>query len=176
MVGLSFCSRFLFRTDERDEVRMISKFITPNSVVLELGASLGLVSCLTNQKIGTTDTHVVVEAHPALITVLQSKKELNQSSFHIEHGIVSKSSDGTFYIHELVVGGSAVRKTGTRVNVPVVSMDQLETKCKTKFSILICDVEGGELQLIEEFPEFFERVETVIIEIHPFILGDHLSE
>src|SRR5947209_7788184 len=56
--------RFLLHTYESRELRMVRRFIHQDDSVLELGACLGVVSCVTNRMLRDRTRHVVVEANP----------------------------------------------------------------------------------------------------------------
>ena len=167
----SFRSRFFYKGYESREVFLVEKFIQPGDNVLELGACLGVISCLTNRKLSDPQKHVVVEANPHLIPWLAKNKAKNQCQFAIEHCLVSDTSDGEFFIHPLIVGGSANRQTGQKVQVPVKTLKALEEAYGFTFSALILDIEGGEHDFLVENAADLDHIKTIIVEFHDWIIG-----
>ncbi len=165
----AFRTRFLFNSYESEERKLVRKYLDPDSTVLELGGSMGVVSCITNKLLKTPKNHLVVEANPKLIQTLKKNKQINSCHFEIIQCLISNKSEGDFYLHDLVVGGSANRKTDKKIKVPVKTVSQLERQYNLKFDTLIIDIEGGELNFLNENKEFIKRQKTVIIEIHNFI-------
>lgn len=172
----SFRTRFLWDTYEREERRALARYLDPQATVLELGGCIGVVSCVTNCLLENPHNHVVVEANPTLIPCIETNRERNACRFQVEHCLASRTSNGDFFIHDLIVGGSANRQTGNKVTVPVLTVEEIETKHNLKFDTLIMDIEGGELAFIEENPQFLGQLQMVIMEVHPFIIGEEAIE
>lgn len=168
LTDYTFRGRFVFNSYEAEEARHLSKHLKPDAKVLELGACLGYVSCLTNQILNDRSKHVVLEANPNLIPSIERNKEENKSGFHIENVVISKNDTVDFYIHDLIVGGSSKRKTGSRIEVKGVGFDQLARKYGFKFDTLIMDIEGGELDLLRNFKDDISTFESIFVELHPF--------
>ncbi len=98
---------------EIDERRLIKQFVRPEDSVIELGACLGVVSCVTNRLLQNPSRHLVVEANPYLISWLAQNRSLNGSEFIIEHCAVGNPPVATFYIHPTgVMDGSCQNKSG----------------------------------------------------------------
>jgi len=55
---------------EEPERKALTRFVNPELPVVELGACIGVVSCLTNRRLRAPEKHVVVEANPALLPLL----------------------------------------------------------------------------------------------------------
>jgi len=175
LVTLGFRSRFYFRNYEREEREFVTRFIEKNDRVLELGACLGIVSCLTNKCLGDPSKHVVVEANPELIPTLQRNRDRNACKFSVEHCMLSEGHSADFYIHDLIVGGSADRKTPRKTQIVCRSFQELQEK-HGEFTALVIDIEGGEHQLFEDYLPQMEKVRTIILEQHDFIIGPEKIE
>ncbi|HSU56468.1 MAG TPA: hypothetical protein VLT36_20585, partial [Candidatus Dormibacteraeota bacterium] len=123
----SYRSCFLSNTYERHERELIRRWVRPEDQVLELGACLGIVSCVTNKLLTDKSRHVVVEANPFCIPTLYRNRALNQAGFLVEHCAVGTPPETTFYLHPVyIVGGSAQRPTDRPVRLPAKSWRQLE--------------------------------------------------
>lgn len=163
-----FLGRFVFNSYEEEEARYLSQYLRPDSKVLELGACLGYVSCLTNQLLTDKTKHVVLEANPKLIPSILRNKKANSCGFQIENTVISKQNSNDFYIHDLIVGGSSKRKTVHKIAVEGTDFEKLSNKYGFEFDTLIMDIEGGELDLLRNFKEDISKFDTVFVEVHPF--------
>lgn len=180
LTSLSFRGQFLWDSYESDERYLIDGFIDERDCVLELGGCLGVVACLTNKKLCRPQDHVVVEANSDLIPWLVKNRDSNECKFHVVHGMLSQSSDGTFFIHEEILDGSGLMRTDAgdevvRVKVPVHTVDQVESKYGLKFNAAIVDIEGGELEFLEENLAFLSQVDLLIVEFHRLVIGDGIA-
>lgn len=174
MMPIGFRSRFYFDTYELGERALAKKYLDKHDSIFELGGCLGIVSCVCNKQLAKPTKHVVVEANPELISWIKANRDKNDAHFHVEHGLLSKASNGDFHIHPLIVSGSATLEGGVTVTVPVFSIDDLCTKYGFVPSALVMDIEGGEVAFLEENFEWLRRnpsLNKLIVEVHPFIVG-----
>ena len=98
-----------------------------------MGACLGVVSIIVNKKLNNKEHHVCVEANTDLIPVLQKNRDNNDCKFKIENSIISKTSDGVFYIYDNVVAGSAHRRDNynnkkKKIKINVLKLPELIKK------------------------------------------------
>jgi len=174
-VSLGFRSRFHHDVYEQEERQLARKYIRATDRVLELGACIGVVSCIVHRLLEPGTTHVVVEANPFLIPTIYKNKELNSLDFVVEHCMVSQKRLNTFYVQNVIVGGTAVCKTERSVTVPGRSLDELWTMYGG-FDTFIVDIEGGEYDLFLENLELVRQFRLVIMEQHEFILKKEKTE
>jgi FkbM family methyltransferase len=167
---------FVLDTYEADERQLIRKFVRPDDSVLELGACLGIVSCVTNRLLKDKSRHVVVEANPLLIPAIHRNRELNGCGFLVENCAASEQPHVTFYLHPVyVVGGSYQRQTGREVRIPGRSLQEMEQRYGP-FTVLIIDVEGAESDILDKAAEVLQNVRLVIIEQHEWAIGNAAVE
>lgn len=172
----AYRSCFLDGSYEAEERALVREFIRPSDTVLELGACLGIVSCVTNRILDDKSKHVVVEGNPYCIPTLHRNRELNRSGFLVENCAVSNQPDATFYLHPVyIVGGTTQRESGRPVRVPAFSLPELHLR-HGPFSALIVDIEGSELEIFSAAPEVLRGVRVVIVEIHPWAIGEAGAE
>jgi FkbM family methyltransferase len=156
---------------EKEERELIRRWIQPADSVLELGACLGIVSCVTNKFLRDKSRHVVIEANPFCIPTLRENKQLNRSGFKVEHCAVGAPPELTFYLHpNYIVGGNAQRVTGRPVRVPAKTLSQLELE-NGPFTAIVMDIEGGELEVLQQSADLLKAYRLVIIELHEFAIG-----
>jgi len=169
----AYRSCFIRGDYEREERELVRQWIRPEDRVLELGACLGIVSCVTNQLLADKSRHVVVEGNPFCIPSLHRNRHLNQSGFLIEHCAVT-AGDGaetTFYLHPVyIVGGTTQRSSDRPVRLPAKSLRQLERE-RGPFTALIIDIEGAEREVFEDSVEVLKRYRLVVAELHEWAIG-----
>lgn len=157
---------------EAEERALVCELVRPTDTVLELGACLGIVSCVTNTLLADKTKHVVVEGNPFCIPTLHRNRQRNGAGFLIENCAVSVAPDATFYLHPVyVVGGSTQRKSAFPVKVPSRSLTELAAGYGP-FTTLIVDIEGAELEVFAEATKVLEGVRLVIVELHDWAVGE----
>lgn len=168
---------------ESSEIQLCKKYLKPGDTILELGACIGVVSCVTNSMLDNPKFHVVVEANPKTAKVLQINKRKNRSEFAIENCLVFRNHSGKFYpasgapqSGSTIIHNDGRSKKGDEqepnqfdfdfVHLPVVTIEHLEGKHHLRFNTLIMDIEGGEFQFIQENIDFMSKIDLAIIEFH----------
>lgn len=167
----SLRSRFLFNVFENDEIEAIRRFLDPSDHVLELGGFIGVTACIANRILLDPSKHVVVEANPYIIDALKTNRAKNSCFFHVVHGLVSSSLDGTFYIANTTTASSTSSEEGLKLNVPVVNLRALQKDYDINFSSFIIDIEGEELSFLRDSDFLLSKARLVIIELHETIIG-----
>jgi len=171
LTDTSMASRMIKNLYEIQEISLIEEIPNlENSVILELGGCLGVVSVVSNSNLNNKENHVVVEANPKLMKYLEYNKKINNCSFKIENAMISSTSDGVFYSFDKIVAGSAHRtddqeRNKTKHIVDVMSYDDLEKKHNLKFDVIILDIEGGELEFLKEIQNN-SHIKYIMVELH----------
>lgn len=173
--------KFITGTYELPERTLVAKHLHPDAHVLELGGSLGIVSCHVNRRLADRQAHVVLEPNAALIPWLTRNRDQNSCGFTIENRIMgsggaamlqkSKNSDSGRIVSTNATGASASLSDADVQYVETVSWDALERANHLSFDTLIADIEGAEYALLRDFPSEIERLKTIIMEMHPRIVG-----
>lgn len=167
----AYRSCFIEGSYEMEERELIRAFVRPDDSVLELGACLGIVSCVTNKLLSNPTKHVVVEGNPFCIPTIHRNRGINQCGFLIENAAVSNQPDAIFYLHPVyVVGGTTQRKSDLPVRVPTRSLADLDLRLGP-FSTLIIDIEGSELEVFSSSRDQLARYRLVIVELHEWAIG-----
>jgi FkbM family methyltransferase len=168
LTDYEFRGRFVHGTYEEEESRYLKEYLSPDAKVLELGSCLGYVSCLTNKLLSDNSAHVVLEANPQLIPWIEKNRDENRCEFAIENSIISNDEMNDFYVHHLIVGGSAKRKTPNKIQIKGETFQGLRKKYGIDFDTLIMDIEGGELDLFRNYKEGIAEFDQIFMEVHPF--------
>ncbi|MEQ8584196.1 MAG: FkbM family methyltransferase [Marinoscillum sp.] len=174
-----YYSRFLFKTYESPEIVLTKKYLIPTDSIIELGACIGVVSCISNKILEKPENHVVVEANPDLIKEIEKNRVNNDCHFSVENAIVSNRKFETFYTYNIAISGSMQKKVhnpklilSREVQVKGLGFQELQSKYGLKFTALLMDIEGAEYTLIEENLEFLKNLRLLIIEFHPNIMQE----
>src|SRR5438128_5850199 len=160
---------FVYETPEREA---LERYLKPELPVVELGASIGVIACLTNKKLSDPQRHVVVEANPDLLPLLIESRDRNRCSFAVLHGAIAYGQEYTrFYQSRDFLCGSVQHGSHKYVPVKTLGLRAVLDNFSYQRCTLICDIEGGESDLIEHDLDLLgQRVETLIIEIHEKVL------
>jgi len=170
-------SKFMFGQYEKPERQAVDQFLNPSLPVVEFGGSIGVVSCLTNRRLEHPRSHVVVEANPALVPVLIRNRDLNNCEFVILPRMIGYNGQvGTFFAdNENFVIGTGVSSDSSslqRLEVATIDLRSILDQYGFQRCTLICDIEGGESDLLRYEAEVLKnRVETIILEVHEWSLG-----
>jgi FkbM family methyltransferase len=171
-------SKFMFNQYEWPERQAIKRFVDSALPVVEFGGSIGVVSCLTNRKLSDPQRHVVVEANPALVPLLLRNRDRNKCEFEVLPRIVAYGSDrAAFYTNNLNFHISTAVPVATDEHIDVIDIETTDLRSildQYHFDrcTLICDIEGGESDLLRHESEILkDRVATLILEVHEWSLG-----
>jgi FkbM family methyltransferase len=158
---------------EEPERKALARFVNPELPVVELGACIGVVSCLTNRRLLHPEKHLVVEANPALLPLLEDNRKRNGCQFKIVHAAVSYGAETiAFNVDDNILASSVQPGEREPVVVKTVTLERLLNEHGFERATLLCDVEGAELQLVEhELQTLSERVATIVMELHDRIVG-----
>lgn len=173
-VSLKVKSRFVLDRYERPERQAVRRYLDRRRPVLELGACLGVLACVTHRLLEPDVPHVVIEANPDLLPVIERQRALNGASFVVEHAVLGYDREAVFWVDRArVTASSAQRPRGAPVHVPARSLADLVEQYDLRSFTLISDIEGGELELVEREGEVLaHRVRMLILETHPDVYGE----
>jgi len=163
---------------EEPERKALRTFLDPELPVIELGACIGIVSCLTNRRLRRPEQHVVVEANPGLLPLLEDNRARNDCRFEIVHAAVSYGVETIkFNVDDNILASSVGGDERQAVAVATMTLERLLNEHGFARATLICDIEGAELQLVEhELKTIGERVATIIMELHDRIVGQEQTQ
>lgn len=169
---------------ELPERLLVKKYISKGANVLELGASIGILSRIVSNIIGESGRLISVEADPSLASHLKKTvakipniEVVNAYAFPLMHSVNLQCS---FKDDNGSLGG-------------IVSFEQAKNDLKyTQKScffiedsinlnnfhpdVLIMDIEGSELIMLDHVPNFPLSLQQIIAEFHPSIYGAKLEQ
>ncbi|TYB80568.1 FkbM family methyltransferase [Maritimibacter fusiformis] len=157
---------------EWNESAAIRRHAKPGDKVLDIGAGAGYVSALAARAVGG-DNVVAVEASPVMLEVLRQNLDGNgAAAAQLIHGaVVDDRFDAdtvSFLVRDAfwastIAGADAPRDK--LAEVPALRLSALLEEHQP--SVVIMDVEGGELQLSQQ--AWPDCVRLVIMEIHTMV-------
>lgn len=153
---------------EADEIAAIDSFLDPSTDVIDIGSCIGFTACYTNKKLTDNATHVAVEPNKDLKSVLERNREINDCSFEIEIAAYNtEASTVTLTVPDSLWGANLTREDGTGVTVPTADISSLIDVYELNTFSLIVDIEGAEIDLLQNELELLEsQCKFIIIEFH----------
>lgn len=167
VISTQLKARFPLGLYEDHEIELIDHHLPDDKPVVELGSGIGFISCFTDARISDVK-HIVVEANPKLVEIVETNRELNDATFDISHSAYQSSGSETdFYIHEKFVGGSVQRTTDRAIKADGRCLKDILGSLKN--ITIIVDIEGGEFDLLEnEMDVLVTHCSYLFIEFHEF--------
>ncbi|UWS81249.1 FkbM family methyltransferase [Pseudophaeobacter sp. TrK17] len=157
---------------EAKEATAVRKLVKADDVVMELGAGIGFMSTLVATKTPAKSVHSF-EANPQLMPyIAQVHAENNVTNAHVTNAVLG-DQDGTapFYIRKNFLASSLDpmedAEDCTKVEVPTRNVNAVIKELQP--SVLICDIEGAEADLLPKMD--LTGLRAVVIETHPQWIG-----
>lgn len=159
---------------ERQEVEGALALINEKDRIIELGAGLGVVGAVVNKNCNPA-RHVAYEANPDLIPHIRALYRANGLSRRItlKNELLISSPDRPetlpFVVRRSFLGSSLLADESRALNVvDVKTAGFAEVAAKLKPTILLMDIEGAELDLLQNIDfDAFPHIRGIVIEFHP---------
>ncbi len=154
---------------EREELRLMGEVLSPDDIVLEVGAGLGLVSTYCAKRIGS-ERVFAYEADPELESCIRETYELNGVKPTLDMcAVTAHPGRVTLYRDKHLVSSSVVRRRvgALPVEVPGKALNYVVEKVRP--TLLVIDAEGAERELFDgaQLP----TVSTIVLELHDRVIG-----
>jgi FkbM family methyltransferase len=165
---------------ETHERLLLKQALSKGDHVLELGASLGIVSCLILKMIGREGRLVAVEANPQLAEPFRRQLHANGLACDLVNALCCPIWDGSvpagvaagsFRVSGNTLAGRAVSGESAVAGDNWRTASMICDELAFVPNVLVCDIEGGETVWLESGPTFPETIQTLIVELHPWING-----
>lgn len=162
---------------EAPERRAIARYARRDLPVIELGGSIGVVSCITNKLLQNPTAHLVVEANPLAIPHLERHRKINQCQFDIVNRAIAYGADSVTFRPNSSMCGNSITADGdlAPVTVQTARLGELARERGYNRFTLICDIEGVEYDLVYQEAEVLKSAETIIMETHDRFIGAEKS-
>lgn len=157
---------------EREEAEFIQRHLPDGFCVIELGGSLGIVAALIRSRLLDSTQHIIVEANPALIDICRENAGQGLAgTTHVLNQAVGYDAPFLRFALGDSVHANHIYREGERadrvVEVPSITLEALLSRIgPDERFVLVCDIEGGELDLVRREGRFLEHAAMVIMELH----------
>lgn len=151
---------------ESEERYLAEKYLPSTTPVVELGGSIGYISCYLANFIIPDERLVVVEADEELVPILRHHRDINQCHFDIINSAYHPKKESVrFSAGEFVTGGQITNDGAHQIKA--ISLEDVLSDFKTEEFNLVCDIEGAELELMKkEIDILKQRCKIIILEHH----------
>ncbi len=149
---------------EAHEQYLAKKYIKPQDIVLELGASYGTVSCTVNQILENKTNQVVVEPDDRVWNALEQNKIRNNCNFHIVKGIISTKKKSLANKDVYYNGYGAITVDDPNSSIVSYTLKEVEEKYNLRFNVLIADCEGCMEEFFDENYQLYTQLRIIIFE------------
>ncbi len=171
-------ARLALRLYERAELRFVADALRPDLPVVELGASIGVVTRAIARRVGPDQRILAVEADPDLLEPLEANLR------------VAGITDQVIVVHAAVVGTGAAGRpvvlrrgaTSTDARVGAAALGAgIEVPGRTLADLLgehlpgapfslVCDIEGAEAALVETGSTALDHCQQAVMELHDTVI------
>lgn len=166
-----FVRSLLFKeTYEAHERELVKKLLGPGDRVLEIGTGIGFVSILCARLCGEGNVRSH-EANPTLEAIIRKNYDLNGLTPNLHmRAITLDGRPICFFRNDNIISSSTVERESftERLTVEADAIDDAIDQHKP--TVLIMDVEGGEIELLSRSE--LRGIRHVIVEVHPHITGE----
>lgn len=171
----------LYETAERE---LVDAFIRPGDHILEIGASIGILTCFLSHKAGDQARIVSVEPDATLLPHFQRQLRLNGIQADLLQALccplwnqpVPKTlSSRNFMPHQDNLSGTVASSDEGPTSVRWITAETACTETDLKPTALVVDIEGTEAVWTDHPPRFPESLRTVILETHPTLVGVQIA-
>jgi len=155
---------------ESAEVRFVREYLRSDLDVIELGASIGVVTTHILRKIRNGNKCIALEANPNLMETLKSNIEINNNAnnYHIINKAISYNGEDEIklFLGRENVHSSINKSNGEFVKVKSANLADILDEYKINSYALVCDIEGTEIEILLHDHEILLKCEQLIIELH----------
>ena len=156
-------------TYELEECRLVERSVRRGERVLEIGTGIGLVGLVATRLSGEGNV-CACEANPALEHLIRKNYRLNGWRPNlVMRAVTSDGRDIEFFVASNFLSSSAIDRGLSNAPIIARSLPINTLIGEHRPSVIIMDVEGGEVELLPVAD--LSRVHTIVVEMHPHIVG-----
>jgi len=169
---------------ELAECDLVRHFVKPGEQILELGASVGIVTCFLSRQAGPTGRLVCVEADARLKVPFEAQLALNGVRAVWVNALCcplwqdqvpARIAQQSFQQSEQTLSGRAVAGPTSGQSPPWLTALAICQQTNLEPSALVMDIEGTEAVWSEYPPNLPDSIGLVIAEFHPRLMGSKVA-
>ena len=147
---------------EKKTLLQLSSFIKTGSLVLDIGANVGVYTKIFANAVGPKGKVIAIEPDPINIKILTSKFQNSESNVSIVKAAASDKNEKLFLIqNNFSPAGRYISNSG--LPIQSVTVDDLTSNIKIPLSLIKIDVEGTEGNVIYGAKKVIKKYQPVII-------------
>ena len=149
--------------NEHFEQSLAQQHIKHDDKVLELGARYGSVSVTINKILDNKKNHVVIEPDSRVWDALEKNKNINKCEFEIFKGLIGKKKYSLTNT-DCYNGYGTTMIENENSSVESITLENLMTKHKINFNVLVVDCEGCFEIFLDENKDFIKNLRMIMYE------------
>jgi FkbM family methyltransferase len=146
--------------EELPEQKMVTRYLTGNEKVLEIGGNIGRNSLVIASILKDSSNLVTLECDMNIAKQLEENRDLNNFKFHIESSALSN--------RKLIQKGWETQVSEILYEgynwVNTITLNDLKNKYNIDFDTLILDCEGAFYYILMDMPEILNNINLIIME------------
>jgi FkbM family methyltransferase len=163
-------AQMLWGLYESAERRLVAAHLRQGLDVVELGASLGVVSSHLARRLDPGRKLVCVEASPRLVGAITTNVRRNAPGARVEV-VGAAIAYGTERVRiqlgeDTTTGRLAGSSEAAGIEVPAITLSRLLEAHDVGAYVLVMDIEGAEVSILREDPGALARCRQIIAELH----------
>lgn len=148
---------------ELPEQQLISEYISPNDIVLELGTNIGLSTMMIAYHLSDSANLVTSESDPDNWNKAMKNRDANNFKYYIVPAISDKKMIQSGWSTKIIKDHDRLPKGWEYI--PTVSLDAIKKLSKLDhFNALVIDCEGCANAVLAENPEILQNAKVIIFE------------
>jgi len=148
----------------REEDALFAAYLRPGSIVVDVGANIGVFSLSASRIVGASGKVHSLEAHPQTFRYLKRNLALNVADNVMAYHVAAGNVHGTLRFSDKIFDDqNTVLQNGAGLEVPARTLDEL-LPSERHIHLLKVDVEGYEKFVFEGASKTLSRTETVCFE------------
>lgn len=177
VVSAEVCAELAFQAYENAELALVQRLLIPDLDTIELGGALGITGSAILRKLRPPARLITAEFRPELLPILERNLSLNScgNMFSVLPNAIAYPVDGDrrSYADFVIPAGafgswkSYKHALGFRtIHAQTMTLREICEKFSVDSFQLICDIEGAELEILEQDRVVLENCRLLIIELH----------
>lgn len=165
-VSDSVLASIFVRGHESAEIRSVLRLGGVYTTILDLGASAGVLGAVAASRCSTAGEYIGLDGNAELTEIARANVRRNFGGvIALIHGALAYGTTTTFFSTNENILRSSVDVTGEAV--PAFTLGQLLGRSNRVGNVLLlCDIEGGEWDILDNDLSSLRRIHTMVIEIH----------
>lgn len=150
---------------ESAEARLISKYLDDRYPIIELGASLGIISTLISSK--SPQPIWCVEANPMLILSIQYNLDfIGKENYTTIHAGVTYSDQPVHFVGSVLDNLYGKLNSENGLAISKITLSEIIFQNNIQDYILVADIEGSEIEIFLFDTNSLDRCQFIFIELH----------